>query len=376
MFRQINDPTSESESIQWIKLPHNTPSICPALVQWNKGLPKLLSSRWTDTLTDEFLEDYLNTIMSWVKRILKTRSSGTAGEMAYLSSGPTKLSTSSSFKSPAADGGFDPFGSGFDLDNVSTTGMEDERQLLQATLLYHLSGVLSPALLDAVRNQFICLEPTLIVGDASVLNWQAARTFISGKSKRVSSPLISLRQLICLFRRDGQTLSEWMESVLARQSVCVKHNIIIPDSVYTEIAWGQMTNQEKIAFTKETVVKMRTFSLKFSPNEFSRFVRTSVNLRNVPVMPGRTTRSNNNNQPQHTSQPGQSRNPKHKGGRRKGSEQLDPKDPNVCKMCTHHIHTIANCRNRRRTTSTTPLTPPPAPHSKGKGKGRGQKGGG
>ena len=106
---------------------------------------------------------------------------------------------------------------------------------MMAALLYYSSEILEPELRTRLAR-LKTKKPTL--------TWANAKALIV---KHMESPdaRMTLINLTCAKRADGEALLDWIQCILSHKTKCAEVHMTLPETLWVDLAWCQITSTER-----------------------------------------------------------------------------------------------------------------------------------
>jgi len=299
---------SDDWRTKWFAYPFGVSERCRALDQWATGKhqgnvkPALLSDDWLRPNAEIFFDDYEAMILSFCQ--------AKWGKLMTPTEQKADLESESGFV--FADNG----------ENKSKIEIHQKwNKQMMAALLYYSSEILEPEL----RTRLVRLrikKPTL--------TWADAKALIV---KHMESPdaRMTLINLTCAKRADGEALLDWIQCILSHKTKCTEVNMTLPDTLWVDLAWCQITSTERqiCGEKSNTLETLETKVNSMEPRDLPiyRQGRCSRELARIPTLPdGKSKRQSKRNAPRDSG--------------------ATPKPDKLCSYCGKLGHVSEVCRKK------------------------------
>ena len=203
---------------KWFPYPFGRSERCKLLDQWAAGKhqdnirPPLLSDEWLKPNANLFFADY------------------EAMMLAHCQSKWAKVITTDGQQEDAKSAGFQFGDSGY---NGKIKIHAKWNKQMMAALLYYSSQIVKPEL----RTRLLRAK----ANSRDDLTWADAKRILT---RYMESPDLRFKMnaVMCAKRADSEALLDWVQNILHHMHMeqCVEVEIKLPDSLWIDIAWGQM----------------------------------------------------------------------------------------------------------------------------------------
>ena len=206
---------------KWFPYPFGRSERCKLLDQWATGKhhgnvkPPLLSDEWLKPNARLFFADY------------------EAMMLAHCQAKWAKVITADDEKASGESAAGFQFGDSGPTDKI-TIHIKWNKQMM-AALLYYSSQIVVPEL----RTRLLRAK-----ANSDDMTWAQAKVIFT---RYMESPnaRFKLNAITCAKRADSEALLDWAQNILQHKEQCSEVEIKLPDSLWIDIAWGQMTPVER-----------------------------------------------------------------------------------------------------------------------------------
>ena len=150
---------------------------------------------------------------------------------------------------------------------------------MMAALLYYSSQIVVPEL----RTRLLRAK-----ANSDDLTWAQAKVILT---RYMESPnaRFKLNAITCAKRADSEALLDWAQNILQHKEQCNEVEIKLPDSLWIEIAWGQMTPVERriIGPKSDALSELAVKASELEPRDLPKYRHNlcSKELARIPIMP-------------------------------------------------------------------------------------------